>query len=123
MKDRFDDAHAHIEQAKSHTVNNTYSWVARSLLQAQVWYRQQDRLEDAKSEALRALEIFEKLGAAKIRGVVELYSGILKRQWKATGRVGSSGEFQKITPRPSPVNVNSPSSARGSPSHVSTNTS
>jgi hypothetical protein len=40
------------------------TWVARSLLQARDWYRQR-MLEEATSEALRALEIFEKLGAAE----------------------------------------------------------
>jgi tetratricopeptide (TPR) repeat protein len=59
----FNDANAHIEQAKSHAVNNAH-WLGCAIyLQATVW-SQQDRLEDAKSEALHALEIFDKLGAA-----------------------------------------------------------
>jgi hypothetical protein len=33
-------------------------------LQADLWYKQ-DRLEEARSEALRAVEEFEKLGATK----------------------------------------------------------
>ena len=33
-------------------------------LQAVVWYRQQ-RLEEARTEALRAADVYEKLGAAK----------------------------------------------------------
>ena len=64
---RFDDAHAHIEQAKSHTVNNTYFLARASWLQAFIWY-QQNMFEEAKSEALRALNIFEKLGATNDAG-------------------------------------------------------
>jgi tetratricopeptide (TPR) repeat protein len=60
---RFDDAHAHIERAKSHAVNAYYLGRAMKL-QADLWYNQH-RLEEAKSEALRAVEVFEKLGAAK----------------------------------------------------------
>jgi tetratricopeptide (TPR) repeat protein len=57
-------ANAHIEQAKSHTVNNTY-WLGRAMhMQALVWF-QQDRFEDVKSETLHSLGIFEKLGAVR----------------------------------------------------------
>jgi tetratricopeptide (TPR) repeat protein len=59
----FNDANAHIEHAKSHAVNDVYNLGRAMNLQAGVWHRQ-DRLEDAKSEALHALGIFEKLGAA-----------------------------------------------------------
>jgi len=62
-QDRFDDAHAHIEHAKSHAVNDTYNLGRATHLQAYIWY-QQGRLEQAKSEGLRAADVFEKLGAA-----------------------------------------------------------
>ena len=62
-QDRFDDAHAYIERAKSHAVNDTYCLGRLMHLQANVWYYQ-DRLEEAKSEGLRAADAFEKLGAA-----------------------------------------------------------
>jgi len=61
---RFGDAQAHIERAKSHAVNNTYCRGHAMYLQAQLWY-QQDRLEQAKSEGLRAADVYEKLGAAQ----------------------------------------------------------
>jgi len=61
---RFDDAHAHIERAKSHAANNTYHLSRTMHLQAIVWYLQ-ERLEQAKSEGLRAADVFEKLGAAR----------------------------------------------------------
>jgi tetratricopeptide (TPR) repeat protein len=61
---RFDDAHAHIERAKSHTVNSAYNLGCAMELQAMILYRQ-DRLEEARSEALRAADVYERLGAAK----------------------------------------------------------
>ena len=61
---RFDDAHAHIEHAKSHTAGSAFFLGYATELQAWVW-RDQHRLGEAKSEALRALDIYEKLGAAK----------------------------------------------------------
>jgi len=61
---RFCDAQTHLEQAKSHAVNNAYHLGRATELQAEVWYRQH-RLEEAESEALRAVDIFDKLGAAK----------------------------------------------------------
>jgi tetratricopeptide (TPR) repeat protein len=35
---KFDDAHAHIEQAKSHVVNDAYLLGRATELQAQIWY-------------------------------------------------------------------------------------
>jgi len=61
---RFDDAHAHVERAKSHVVNDSYFLGRTMELQAGFWY-QQRRFEEAKSEARRATDIYEKLGAAK----------------------------------------------------------
>ena len=59
---RLDDAHAHVERAKSHAVNDAYLMARASRVQAWLWDRQQ-KFEEAKSEALRALDVFEKLGA------------------------------------------------------------
>ena len=61
---RFDDACTHIERAKSHTDNSERNLGYATELQARVWYRQH-RFEEARSEALRAAEVYEKLGAAK----------------------------------------------------------
>ena len=57
---------AHIEQAKSHAVDGAlpYELGRATGMQAEVWCRQL-KLEDAKSEALDSLEIFEKIGAAE----------------------------------------------------------
>ena len=59
---KFADAQACLERAKSHAVNNPYLLARATHQQAQLWSRQ-DRLEDAKSEALRALDALAKLGA------------------------------------------------------------
>jgi len=61
---RFDDAHAHIERAKSHTANSAYNLGRAIELQAWVWC-DQHRLEEAKSEILHAVDVYENLGAAK----------------------------------------------------------
>jgi len=61
---RFDDAQTHVEHAKSHTADNTYHLGHATLKQALIWYSQH-RLEEARSEALHAAEVYEKLGAAK----------------------------------------------------------
>jgi len=63
-EDRFDDAQVAIERAKSHTVDDPYNLGQVMELQAWVWYRQR-RFEEAKSEALRAADTYESLGAAK----------------------------------------------------------
>jgi len=61
---RFDDANARVEHAKSHALNSPYDLAFSMYLQAAIWF-QQSRFEQAKSEALRAVEVFEKLGAAQ----------------------------------------------------------
>ena len=61
---RFNDAQAHVERARSHAVNNIYNLARTSQLQAIVWNRQH-MFEEAKSEALRVIGVFEKLGAMK----------------------------------------------------------
>ena len=63
-QDEYDDATNHIEQAKSHAYDDQYRLSRAMHMQAVVWYLQR-RLEDAKSEALHALGILEKLGRAE----------------------------------------------------------
>ena len=61
---RFDDASAHIEQAKAHTVDSTYNLGWAMVLHARLWYEQR-RFDEERSEILRAVEVFEKLGATQ----------------------------------------------------------
>ena len=82
----FDDAHAHVERAKSHGVNNPYLIGRAMELQAGFWY-EQNRLGEAKSEALRAADVFEKLGAAK---ELEACKATLRNIEEATDKLAAS---------------------------------
>ena len=64
-EDRLDDANAHIELVKLHAANgnDTYLLARAMELQAGFLHRQR-RFEEAESEALDAVDAFEKLGAA-----------------------------------------------------------
>ena len=59
---RFSDAQTHLEHAKSFAANNTFHLAQASFQQAQLWCTQ-EKFGDAKSEALVALDVFEKLGS------------------------------------------------------------
>ena len=56
------DAQTHVEHANPHTVNNTCLSAHVTDRQARLWARR-DGFEEAQSEALHALDVFEKLGA------------------------------------------------------------
>jgi len=58
---RFDDAGNHIERAKSHSVNNAIQLAYAMEVRARIWYKQ-EKPEEASSEILRAIAVFEKLG-------------------------------------------------------------
>jgi len=92
---RFDDAHAHIERAKSHTANSPYNLGCAMELQARVWHGQH-RVEEAKSEVLHAADIFDKLGA---EGAVERCRGFLQKietSLAAPGQSDSNCELLRI---------------------------
>ena len=61
---RFDDAHVHIQLAKSHAINDRHQLGRAMELQARFWCRE-GRFEEAKSEGLRAAEVYEGIGATK----------------------------------------------------------
>ena len=60
-ENRFDDAHTHVEHAKSHAINDPHNLGCAMELQARIWYKQ-CRFEEAKSGALGAADVYEKLG-------------------------------------------------------------
>jgi len=64
---KLDSAHVHAERAKSYAVNNPYSLGEAMLLRAAVWTRQY-KFKEARSEVLRAAQIFEKLGPSRGHG-------------------------------------------------------
>ena len=71
---RFEDAQVHAERARLRASNHTYSLGRAMEVQAELWYKQ-DRVEGAKSEALRAVDVYEKLGATndlkRCRGFIQ----------------------------------------------------
>ena len=61
---KFEEAQTHVEHAKAHAASDPYP-LARSMdQQARIWSGQR-RFEEARSEALRALDVFEKPGATR----------------------------------------------------------
>ena len=95
----FNDATAHVQKAKSHTDDNAYYMGRGMEMQAWIWYLQH-KLEDARSEALGALEIYERVGAAgDAGGCRELLQWIEEVMGtRRSGELGSGGEFLTTTP-------------------------
>ena len=71
---RFEDAQAHIGHARPYMTNGPFYLAHTLRLQASVWHKQH-MLEEAQSEALRAADCFEKVGAARD---LELCRGLLR---------------------------------------------
>jgi len=92
-KTRFDHAHAQIEHAKSHVAGDSYSLGRVTELHARILLRE-GRFEEAKSEALRAADVFGKLGVAegaeKCGDVLRLIEDEMKKS-VASGESDSSG--------------------------------
>jgi hypothetical protein len=112
---RFDDAHTHVEHAKSYAFNDPYSLGRAMELHAHIWDIQ-GRLEEAKPEALCAVGVFEGLGAMKD------LERCRKRLWDIEKRmenpitsdeVDLSGELPETVLLPAPIN---PPSSLGEPS-------
>ena len=108
----FDDAHSHINQAKSYAADNAHvlGWAMER--KAEIW-RQQHRLEDAVSEVLGALEMYEKLGASTDTTRCKNLLGEFEQ--------AIAGELLNIMLLAVPVNP--PFSARGTPPSASNSTS
>ena len=76
---RFDDTHAHINQAKLHSINDPYALGRATVLQAECWYRER-RYEEAKAECLCAIELLGNLGATeKVQRCRELLRDVEER--------------------------------------------
>ena len=94
-EDMFNEANAHTEQAKSHAADAAHNLARGTEMQARIWYRQH-KLEDARSEARRALEIYERFGAAQlVGGCRELLRQIEKAitRSQVSGQSDPGGEF------------------------------
>ena len=96
---RLDSAHVHAECAKLHAVNDPYYLSKTTMLRARVLW-EQGKLEEAKSEALRAAKIFEKLGSSWGTNVCgKILEAIQKRQDELAAS-GQLGEFLHAMPLP-----------------------
>ena len=92
-KERFDQAHAQIERAKSHVANDLYFLGRATQLYAVILFRE-GRIEEAKSEALHAADVYGKLGAAGDLGNCRELLGLIEEEMKtavAPGESDSSG--------------------------------
>ena len=74
---RFEDAQAHIEHAKLHTTNSPHYLAHTMRMQAIVWHKQR-KLDEARSEAIRAADCFEKLGSRDVELCRKLLHDIQK---------------------------------------------
>ena len=100
---RFDDAHAHIERSKSFAINDPHRLGSAMEKTARFWY-EQHKFEEARSEALRAAEVYAKIGATKY---VEYCRAILRKieaALKTSHRPDFNGELLGTLPPPAPVN-------------------
>jgi len=93
---RFDDAQAHVEHAKSHAVNDKYNLGGAMEEQAWIWYKQR-KFEEARTEVLRAADIFDKLGAAhRAERCRELPRFIERELNTASGQSGFNCELLRV---------------------------
>jgi tetratricopeptide (TPR) repeat protein len=109
---RFSDAHAHIERAKSHAVNNAYYLGHAMRLQAGVWYIQR-RLEEAKSRALHAADIYKKLEAVGELEDCEVFLQWVEEEMNNSVALYFDGELLETVLLPTPINSPFPWGAEG----------
>ena len=116
---RFDDVHIYVERAKSYAVNDSYPLGRVMELQAGFWY-EEGKLEEAKSEALRAVGVYEGIGAAKN---MERCKAILRNienkveMVAASGQPDSNGELLEVMSLSTPSNPSFISLRFQTPSH------
>ena len=103
-QDRFDDAHAHAKRAKLHAVNNLYDLGGVMVLQAWVWY-EQHRLEEARSEILRATDVFERLGAEDGIETSREFLQLVQARLNSSVVFGQLREFLQVVPLPARINL------------------
>ena len=105
-EERFDGAHVHVEPAKSHAVNDAFLLGRGMQLQASFWQKRR-KFEEAKSEVLRAADVFEKLGAAlDLEKCRELLRGIQKEMDNAVVNHESDGDSKFLTTVLFPTAIN-----------------
>ena len=97
-EDKPNDAHPHIEHAKLHVGNNVLLLGCAFLISARV-LSDQNRPEEAKSEASRALAVFEKLGATDlVEETRQLLAKIEEQSWELDGHGKRLKWYSLFTP-------------------------
>ena len=90
---RLDDTQAHLERAKLHTVDDPYNFGRAMEMQARAWYKQ-GRFEEARTEALRAADTYERLGTARKVEDCKKLLGRIENSLVAPGQSALNCEFQ-----------------------------
>ena len=85
-ENKFDDAHVHVECAKSYAIHDAYQLGQATELQATFWLRER-MFEEAKSEVLCAIDLFESIGAVN---QAERCRGILRDIEEAASKLAVS---------------------------------
>ena len=93
-EDKFDDALIHVEHAKSHAENKILL-LGRAFTISACAFFGQNRFEEAKSETLRALAVFEELG---VTGLAEANRGLLEEIEKKIQELDDNGKSLKWRP-------------------------
>ena len=93
-EDKFDDALIHVEHAKSHA-GNKILLLGRAFTISACALFGKNRLKEAKSETLRALAVFEKLGIANL---VVLNRGMLEEIEEKIQELDDNGKSSKWRP-------------------------
>ena len=104
---RLNDAHTHIENAKSHTTSGTYNLGRAMALQAEFWY-DQGMYEKARSEASHAVGVFEKLGATQDLGECRrtlVWSDLKLQRPVVSDKSDVDGGSLETPPLPACINV------------------
>ena len=99
-EERFDDAHAHAERAKSHATHDPYNLGRARELQAGFWY-ERSMLKEAESEVLRATGVYKRIGATMD---TERCSALLRKIEEASRKTDSNGNFLETVLLPTPAN-------------------
>ena len=105
-------AHTHIEQAKSHAVNDAYNLGRAMELQSKIWFAQR-RFDEAKSEALSASEALENLGAVRDSERCIALLRLIEQEMENQPSDSSSSHGGHSSGMFFPIRVDSPFSAHG----------
>ena len=94
-EDKLDDAYAHAAHAKSHAGDDMLLLGSAGLLSAHALYKQ-NRPKEGKPEALRALAVFEKLGATDLMGIARRVLEMIEEKIKESDGNGKHSKWGSL---------------------------